>query len=98
MKIIRDEFSNASEGLINLTAYLLTNVGIADPKVYRHSGIQNRLILQRFPVRAMAFSLLLRPKLFICARLFTRLHNRFGAGCPCIVRKRRCDRHNDTDE
>ena len=36
LEIIRDEFSNASEGLINLTAYLLTNVGIADPKVYRH--------------------------------------------------------------
>ena len=36
LEIIRDEYSNASEGLINLTAYLLTNVGIADPKVYRH--------------------------------------------------------------
>ena len=36
LEIIRDEFTNASEGLINLTAYLLTNVGIADPKVYRH--------------------------------------------------------------
>ena len=36
IEIINDPYSNASEGLINLTAYLLTNVGIADPKVYRH--------------------------------------------------------------
>ena len=36
IEIINDPYSNASEGLINLTAYLLTNIGIADPKVYRH--------------------------------------------------------------
>ena len=36
LEIINDPFSNASEGLIHLTAYMLTNVGIADPKVFRH--------------------------------------------------------------
>ena len=36
IEIINDPYTNASEGLIHLTAYILTNVGIADPKVYRH--------------------------------------------------------------
>ena len=36
IEIINDPYTNASEGLIHLTAYMLTNVGIADPKVYRH--------------------------------------------------------------
>ena len=36
IEIINDPYSNASEGRIHLTAYMLTNVGVADPKVYRH--------------------------------------------------------------
>ena len=36
LEIITDPYSAASEGLIHLTAYMLTNVGIADPKVFRH--------------------------------------------------------------
>ena len=36
LEIITDPYSAASEGLINLTAYMLTNVGIADPKAFRH--------------------------------------------------------------
>ena len=36
LEIINDPYSNASEGLIHLTAYMLTNVGLADPKVFRH--------------------------------------------------------------
>ena len=36
IELITDPYSNASEGLVNITAFMLTNVGIADPKVYRH--------------------------------------------------------------
>ena len=36
LEIITDPFSNASEGLIHLTIFMLTNVGIPDPKVFRH--------------------------------------------------------------
>ena len=36
IEIINDPYSNASEGLVNLTVYMLTNIGIPDPKVFRH--------------------------------------------------------------